>query len=121
MSSTPILRLLAALVATVAVGCAGEASEAEGDSFDEDEETGAAGVTQQAVSAPACVAFRTWKTDSDVWVRVSNHCGTFERARVIWRWAGDDACRTLRPGDYYHSVRNHKWGPDPYVTEIRRC
>ncbi len=76
-------------------------------------------LTAQAV--PGCVHLDQWNSWS-FWrgwkshARAINYCRYPERFRMIWAWALDGACHTVKRSWY-----EERYGKIPYVSELRQC
>jgi hypothetical protein len=129
-------RLAAVLIVPVlAVGCASPDADSDADAdINNEGDTAAAeatnaaeeieqvGSTESALVAPGCISYGiSAKTDTLIAATMSSHCRSEQRVRMIWRWAADTQCIMLLPGASYQSWRKHRLGPDPYITELRRC
>ena len=78
-----------------------------------------------AATAPSCVHLRQYDSNYGPFgmfarsnAKVTNTCSTTKRVRVIWRWASDGQCNSVKPGSSFTSTRE---GKNPYVTELRAC
>jgi hypothetical protein len=112
---------LLACFALVGTGCIASTEDAEGDSSAATDPSEAVGVEQQAVSAPSCISFLQYKYNGNRVATARNDCGTNQRFRMIWRWAGDGPCTTLNALDERTEYRSLAFRKDPYVTELRKC
>ncbi len=73
----------------------------------------------QAATAPSCVRLYQWDSGGRSYASAQNWgCGSTVRVRMIWAWASDGACVTLRNNEGYSEW---KWGWPPYVGELRTC
>lgn len=75
----------------------------------------------QDAQAPSCMYLSQWKDSLYVYAEVFNACSRAKRARIIWAHAGDGACEHYSVGELRIEKRYHRFRPDPYVTEVRKC
>ncbi len=73
------------------------------------------------IPVPHCVELTQWNSWSwwKGWrshARAINHCGYPVRLRMIWAWAFDGACHTVKRSWY-----EERGGSIPYVSELRYC
>jgi hypothetical protein len=57
-----------------------------------------------AATAPGCVGVQNLSSGSTYKVRVTNKCGNTQRVKVIWAWAPDSSCVSLKNGYYFDST-----------------
>jgi hypothetical protein len=72
-------------------------------------------------AVPSCVRLDQWESWSLLrgWkshARAINNCNRSLRFRMIWAWAGDGACHSVRRSWY-----EERRGKLPYVSELRSC
>jgi hypothetical protein len=71
--------------------------------------------------APPCLHLDQWNSWSwwKGWkshARAINRCGHIVRFRMIWAWALDGACHSVRRSWY-----EERYGLPPYISELRAC
>jgi len=62
--------------------------------------------TASAEGAPSCVSVKITHPSFGLATRatVTNHCRHRVRTKIIWRYALDDGCHQVAPGDSYHDT-----------------
>lgn len=82
-------------------------------------------IGQPAAVAPGCVRLEQWEEFEPQEKKWKSHAKTTNKCvagtvvvKMVWAWARDGDCKILEAGDW---ATESRWGPHPYVEELRRC
>lgn len=64
-----------------------------------------AGGVQASAAAPTCVKVNVDKGTISKTAYVTNKCSTTKRVKVVWSFAPDSDCNTLKPGQKFKTKR----------------